>query len=152
MTDAAIATPTEPKTKYRKDYQPPTHLVDTLELEFDLAEEHTRVHSKMALRENPASRGEGGELVLNGEGLELARVCVDGVDLGEDRYEVGKETLTLFGLPKECVLEIEVVIEPQENTCFEGLYRSGPMFLTQCEAKGFRRITYFLDPHGAICA
>jgi len=145
MTDAATATPTAPTTKYRKDYQPPTHLVDTLELEFDLAEEHTRVRSKMALRENPASRADGGSLVLDGEGLELVRVSVDGVELGEDRYEVGKETLSLNGLPKECVLEIEVVIEPQENTCFEGLYRSGPMFLTQCEAEGFRRITYFFD-------
>ena len=59
MTDAAIATPAEPTTKYRKDYQPPTHLVDTLELEFHLAEEHTKVRSKMTLRENPASRGDG---------------------------------------------------------------------------------------------
>ncbi|MCH2107000.1 MAG: aminopeptidase N [Planctomycetes bacterium] len=145
MTDAATATPTAPITKYRKDYQPPTHLVDTLELEFDLAEEHTRVRSKMTLRENPASDAEGGDLVLAGEDIELVSVSVDGAELSEDRYEVGEESLSLTGLPAECVLEIEVLIKPQENTRFEGLYRSGPMFLTQCEAEGFRRITYFLD-------
>ena len=142
MTEASTAAPI---TKYRKDYQPPTHLVDTLELEFDLAEEHTRVRSKMALRENPASAAEGGALVLDGEDLELVSVSVDGAPMSEGDYEVGKETLSLRGLPKECVLEVEVIIEPQENTRFEGLYRSGPMFLTQCEAEGFRRITYFLD-------
>ena len=145
MTDASTAAPAAPITKYRKDYQPPTHLVDTLELEFDLAEEHTRVRSKMALRENPASAAEGGALVLDGEDLELVSVRVDGAPMSEGDYEVGKETLSLSGLPKECVLEVEVIIEPQENTRFEGLYRSGPMFLTQCEAEGFRRITYFLD-------
>ena len=145
MTDASTAAPAAPITKYRKDYQPPTHLVDTLELEFDLAEEHTRVRSKMALRENPASAAEGGVLVLDGEDLELVSVRVDGAPMSEGDYEVGKETLSLSGLPKECVLEVEVIIEPQENTRFEGLYRSGPMFLTQCEAEGFRRITYFLD-------
>jgi len=145
MTDAATATPTAPITKYRKDYQPPTHLVDTLELEFDLAEEHTRVRSKMILRENPASAAERGRLVLDGEDLKLESVSVDGDKLSDDRYQVGEETLTVTGLPAKCVLEIEVVIEPQENTRFEGLYRSGPMFLTQCEAEGFRRITYFLD-------
>ena len=145
MTDAAIATPTRPTTTYRKDYQPPTHLVDTLELEFDLAEEHTRVHSRMSLRENPARSDVSGEVVLDGKELELVCVTLDGAQLSEERYEVGEETLKVTGLPAECVLEIEVVIEPQENTCFEGLYRSGKMFLTQCEAEGFRRITYFLD-------
>ena len=118
MTDTATATPTRPTTKYRKDYQPPTHLVDTLELEFDLAEEHTRVRSKMTLRENPARSDAGGELVLDGEALELVSVTVDGEKISDDRYQVGEETLTLTGLPAECVLEIEVVIEPQENTCF----------------------------------
>ena len=145
MTDAAIATHKQPITKYRKDYQPPTHLVDTLDLEFDLAEEHTRVRSRMALKENPLRSDTSGELVFDGEGLELVRVVVDGAELSADRYEVGPETLKISGLPVECVLEIEVIIEPQENTCFEGLYRSGPMFLTQCEAEGFRRITYFFD-------
>ncbi len=145
MTDTANATTSQPTTKYRKDYQPPTHLVDTFDIEFDLAEEHTRVRSRICIRQNPASQEEAGHLVLNGEGLNLVHVTVDGTILGEDRYEVGQETLTLTGLPAECVLDIEVVIEPQENTCFEGLYRSGPMFLTQCEAEGFRRITYFLD-------
>ena len=145
MTDAATTSTIQPTTKYRKDYQPPTHLVETLDLEFDLAEEHTRVRSRMSLKENPARPDTKGELVLDGEGLELVSVVVDGAELTADRYEVGAETLKLSGLPAECVLEIEVIIEPQENTCFEGLYRSGPMFLTQCEAEGFRRITYFFD-------
>ena len=145
MNDAAIATPAQATTTYRKDYQPPTHFVDTLELEFDLAEEHTRVRSRMSLRENPARSDVSGEVVLDGKELELVSVSVDGAQLSEDRYEVGEETLKVSGLPAECVLEIEVVIEPQENTCFEGLYRSGAMFLTQCEAEGFRRITYFFD-------
>mgnify|MGYP006966872630 CR=1 FL=1 len=61
MNDAAIATPAQATTTYRKDYQPPTHFVDTLELEFDLAEEHTRVRSRMSLRENPARSDVSGE-------------------------------------------------------------------------------------------
>ena len=85
MTDAAIATHKQPITKYRKDYQPPTHLVDTLDLEFDLAEEHTRVRSRMALKENPLRSDTSGELVFDGEGLELVRVVVDGTELSADR-------------------------------------------------------------------
>ena len=145
MTDAATASPTQSITRYRKDYRPPTHLVDTLELEFDLADEHTSVRARMTLRSNLPQENQDGKLVLDGVGLELVRIAVDGIELGEDRYWVGDEALTITELPAQCVLETEVLIEPQANTCFEGLYRSGPMFLTQCEAEGFRRITYFLD-------
>ncbi len=145
MTDSSIATPRPPSTKYRKDYKAPAYLVDTVRLQFDLAEDHATVRSQMTLRANPARPDAGGVLELDGEDLTLLRIAVDGVELDKERYRVEPESLTVTGLPAQCSLETEVRIEPQLNTRFEGLYRSGPMFLTQCEAEGFRRITYFLD-------
>ena len=145
MTDTTTASFAQSITKYRQDYRPPTHLVDALELDFDLGDERTTVRARMAIRSNRSAENQTGELVLDGVGLDLVKVALDGVDLRRERYRISNEALTITGLPDQCVLETEVLIEPQANTCFEGLYRSGPMFLTQCEAEGFRRITYFLD-------
>ncbi|MBM63637.1 MAG: aminopeptidase N [Acidobacteria bacterium] len=145
MKDTVNTFPAKFTTKYRKDYRPPTHLVDTFELDFDLSDEHTCVRSRMALHSNPKHENHTGELILDGVDLKLVRVVIDGRELRKDEYVVDEETLTLTGLPSTFVLETEVLVEPQANTCFEGLYRSGLMFLTQCEAEGFRRITYFLD-------
>ena len=87
MTDAATASPTQSITRYRKDYRPPTHLVDTLELEFDLADEHTSVRARMTLRSNLPQENQNGKLVLDGVGLELVRIAVD----------VGREALVFVG-------------------------------------------------------
>ncbi|HEC15999.1 MAG TPA: aminopeptidase N [Sedimenticola sp.] len=134
-----------PKTIYLRDYRPPEFLIDRVELRFDLGEEETLVHSKLGMRRNPAADAGDGCLHLHGEQLELVSIKLDGKDLGEDAYELDDEGLTLHQPPGHFVLESIARIRPQENTALEGLYKSGAMFCTQCEAEGFRRITWFLD-------
>ena len=134
-----------PKTIYLRDYRPPEFLIDRVELRFDLGEEETLVHSKLSMRRNPAADAGDGCLHLHGEQLELVSIKLDGKDLGEDAYELDDEGLTLHQPPGHFVLETIARIRPQENTALEGLYKSGAMFCTQCEAEGFRRITWFLD-------
>jgi aminopeptidase N len=134
-----------PQTTHLKDYHPPEFLIDHAILRFDLAEDETRVHSQLTLRRNPAASGDGEALFLNGEGLELVSLALDGEPLAESGYQVDGEGLTIHRVPSQFVLESEVRIRPQDNSALEGLYRSGSMFCTQCEAEGFRRITWFLD-------
>ena len=81
----------------------------------------------------------------DGQQLELLGLRLDGVDLTPDRYEVDSERLTLFVVPERFELEVLTRIRPQDNTSLEGLYQSSGNFCTQCEAEGFRKITYFLD-------
>ena len=133
----------QPTPIYRRDYRPPSHRIDTVDLRFELGEEVTTVHSRLAMRADPP--GGPGELTLHGERMELREVRVDGKVLPEGDYTVDKEQLKLTGLPDEFVLETVVEIKPQENTALEGLYKSSGNFCTQCEAEGFRKITYFLD-------
>ncbi|MDX9875040.1 MAG: aminopeptidase N, partial [Spongiibacteraceae bacterium] len=134
----------QPRTIRLSDYRVPDFLVDTIELHFRLDEAQTRVGSRLALRRNPAGVA-GAPLVLNGVELELQEVSLDGRRLDATEYQVDAEQLILDKLPAECVLEIETLIRPQENTSLEGLYKSRTMFCTQCEAEGFRKITYFPD-------
>ncbi len=134
-----------PKTICLKDYQPPAWLVETVDLRFDLREQGTRVIAMLALKENPAFSGDRSSLRLHGEGLKPIWLRMDGEELAADDYSIDDEGLLLHH-PKACfVLESEVEIEPQNNTALEGLYRSNNMFCTQCEAEGFRRITWYLD-------
>ncbi len=128
---------------YRKDYTPPTHLIDTVELRVTLGEEATIVEATLAIRRNPA--GPAGDLRLTGEEMELLEVCVDGKRLTAASYQVDDKALVLPGIPDACTLKTKVRIKPQENTALSGLYRSNDTYCTQCEAEGFRRITYFLD-------
>lgn len=128
-----------------QDYLPPAYLIDAAALEVELGEEETRVRSRLQIRRNPASGESGQGLRLDGEELEPISLRLDGRPLDEDEYAVDREGLTLFQVPEQFVLESEVRIFPQRNTALEGLYRSGPMFCTQCEAEGFRKITWFLD-------
>ncbi len=134
-----------PRTIRLQDYRPPPWTIETVDLRFDLREEGTRVFSRLTLKRNPAFEGEADRLLLHGE--ELTPVCIrlDGSELHGDRYRIDDEGLTLFDPPDHFVLESEVEIAPEENTRLEGLYRSGGMFCTQCEAEGFRRITWYLD-------
>ena len=122
------------------DYQVPDFLVDRVELAFDLREENTIVRSELAMRRNNP-----GPLVLNGEDLTLLSVSVDGKELASETYEVSSNTLTIWETPSRFVLRMEVCIQPQNNTKLEGLYKSSGNFCTQCEAEGFRRVTYYLD-------
>ena len=113
-------------------------------LEFLLGEEETTVRARLEVRRAEDAEP-GAPLVLHGEELDLRRLCVDGEELAIGEYEVVDETLTVPDLPAEFVLETEVVIRPAENTALQGLYVSNGIFCTQCEAEGFRRITYFPD-------
>ncbi|MCK5385575.1 MAG: aminopeptidase N, partial [Gammaproteobacteria bacterium] len=138
-TDAA------PSTIYLKDYQPPLYLVNNVSLHFDLHETQTVVTSKLSLSLNPANTNEPKTLVLDGQNLELISVKVDGLLLSSDDYVCNEEQLTITTIPDTCELEIQTRINPEGNKALEGLYLSSGMFCTQCEAQGFRRITYFPD-------
>jgi len=135
-----------PRAIHLKDYQPPAFLVDTVDLKVDLRERATRVQARLALRRNPAlPAGEGSALRLNGEQLALRSVAIDGRPLAAGEYAVDDESLTVYAVPDAFTLETEVEIVPEDNTALEGLYTSGSMYCTQCEAEGFRKITWFPD-------
>jgi len=132
------------KTVYLKDYTPPPFLVDEVGLHFDIRDDHTRVRARLELRRNPDATADT-PLHLDGEALELLALRLDGQALTADAYDSDAHGLTLVGLPAHCVLETTVRIRPDANTTLSGLYRSGSGYFTQCEAEGFRRITYFPD-------
>jgi len=134
-----------PRTVYLKDYQRPAYLVEDIHLRFELDPGATRVTSRMIVVRNPQSPAASGALELMGQNLDLRSLRVDGVELGPGNYQLDAEQLLLSGLAERAVVEIETVINPQANTALEGLYVSGNMFCTQCEAEGFRRITFFPD-------
>jgi len=131
------------KTIYLKEYKTPDFLIDHVALTFELDEEQTRVHSVLQLTRNTSE--EAAPLVLMGECLELGEVKIDDVTLDKSAYEVTDSRLTIPDVPDSCSLEIETFIKPQENFSLEGLYKSSGNYCTQCEAEGFRKITYFLD-------
>jgi aminopeptidase N len=126
------------------DYTPPPFLIDTVDLRFDLDEVATTVLSRLALRRNPAAPA-GSALHLDGEALTLVSLTRDGVALASGDYHATEHGLTIPDMPDACVLEIETRIAPRDNTELTGLYVSGGNYFTQCEAQGFRRITYFPD-------
>ncbi|HGS4503105.1 TPA: aminopeptidase N [Vibrio parahaemolyticus] len=128
-----------PQAKYRKDYQAPSHTITDIDLTFDLYDNDTIVIALSKV----VQKGESTTLELDGEGLELRSVKVDGEDWAH--HEVKEASLVLSDLPAEFELEIITKIDPEANTALEGLYKSGGAFCTQCEAEGFRRITYYLD-------
>ena len=137
-----------PVTIYLKDYTPPAWLVDTVDLHVALHQGYAEVRARLACRRNP--QGAGGALVLNGEGLALQAITLDGIALTPTRYTLADATLTLVGadadaLPDAFTLETVVRIEPDSNTQLSGLYRSSDGYFTQCEAEGFRHITFFPD-------
>ncbi|TOD32036.1 aminopeptidase N [Vibrio parahaemolyticus] len=128
-----------PQAKYRKDYQAPSHTITDIDLTFDLYDNDTIVTALSKV----VQKGESTTLELDGEGLELRSVKVNGEDWAH--HEVKEASLVLSYLPAEFELEIITKIDPEANTALEGLYKSGGAFCTQCEAEGFRRITYYLD-------
>lgn len=134
-----------PQTIRLKDYAPPEYLIDTVDLRFELDEENTRVSSRLTVRRNPAAQTAARLLELNGETLRLESIAIDGVPLTPERYRLTDDSLVLPGVPDVFTLDIVTCINPKANTAYEGLYLSNGMFCTQCEAQGFRRITYFAD-------
>lgn len=134
-----------PSTIFLKDYQPPNYLVEKVKLHFDLYETQTIVTSTLKLNINKANKQTDKSLVLDGQNLELLSVKINEKALTDKEYLCDDETLTIASLPESCDLEIQTRINPEENKALEGLYLSSGMFCTQCEAQGFRRITYFPD-------
>ena len=135
----------EPRATRLADYRPPAFLVDTVDLTFELDEAATRVTSRLALRRNPASSEPQAALHLDGQDLTLVSVKLNGEPLSANQYRLDREKLEIPGLADACTLEIETRIHPAANTELSGLYVSKGSFFTQCEAEGFRRITFFPD-------
>ena len=129
-----------PQTIYLKDYTPPAFLVDSVDLDFVIEGGGTTVTTTLAMRRNPAVAAQ--PLVLDGEELETLSVAVDGEKVP---FSATPNTLTIADVPDAFTLQTVVRIEPDANTGLSGLYRSHDGYFTQCEAQGFRRITWFLD-------
>ncbi|NCF18627.1 MAG: aminopeptidase N, partial [Haliea sp.] len=134
----------QPGTVYLKDYRPPAYLINRTELHFDLYEDHALVTSRLHMLRSSESEGIAG-LELHGQDLELKSVAVDGAVLPPTEYQVTSDKLVVRSVPEQFVLSCVTRIRPQDNTSLEGLYKSRTMFCTQCEAEGFRKITYYLD-------
>jgi aminopeptidase N len=127
------------------DYRPSDWLIDTVDLDVILHPSATRVRARLALRPNPAAAGPA-PLRLDGDELSLSTIAIDGVPLAKDAYTATPDNLTIAQPPQGAFrLEIETTLDPSANTKLMGLYRSNGTYCTQCEAEGFRRITYFLD-------
>ena len=135
-----------PQTVYLHDYKVSPFLVDTTDLVFDLGDEQTLVTCTLAVRRNSESDDQTGAFELNSKGdVALLWVEVDGQRLESDSYSLTDNLLRLHNLPPQALVKTQVAIKPQSNTSMMGLYRSRTMYCTQCEAEGFRRITYFPD-------
>ena len=140
MKDAA------PQTIYLKDYQVAVFLIDKTNLVFDLGDDQTSVVAELSVLRNLDSQDQSKHLVLDGSpGLDLQWVKINGQQLDSTGYLRESDSLTIFDVPDTCVITTEVIIKPQLNTTMMGLYRSRTMYCTQCEAEGFRDITYYLD-------
>ena len=129
-----------------RDYRAPAWRVEAVELDFDLGIDASELVSRLRLRRDPAQHE---PLRLDGENLQLLSISLDGVQLSATAYRYSGNQLEVDGARDGSVLETRVRLRPAANTALEGLYLSGPretgFLLTQCEAEGFRRITYFLD-------
>ena len=136
----------QPSAIYLKDYKVPPFLIDKTELTFDLDEATTVVTSRLHMRRNPLDGKSTAPLVLDGgEDVKLIGIAMDGYALPPEEYQLIDDKLIITATADTFILTCETLIEPQNNTRLEGLYRSSSMFCTQCEAEGFRHITYYLD-------
>lgn len=135
----------QPRTIYLKDYQAPEFLIDKTELHFTLDPKVTAVKSRLTLRRNPDSTSQHQWLRLDGKEMLLKSVSINGEPLSDTDFRVDADSLELKVPSDNFVLETEVEIDPESNTSLEGLYKSRTMYCTQCEAEGFRKITYYLD-------
>ena len=131
----------QPRAIYLSEYQSPAWAVPEVELRFQLDPADTRVHARLVCQQQRA----GAPLVLLGEQMELLSLRVNGVALQAHEYSLTDSALTVSLASADVVVETEVRIRPEQNTALEGVYYSGGILCTQCEAEGFRRITYFPD-------
>src|SRR6266852_7261369 len=128
-----------------KDYAPPAFLIETVDLDVELFEDHARVRSRLALSRNPKAADSNAPRVLDAEELELESVALDGRALAPGEYAADAVHLAVAKPPARFALETACKIYPRKNTKLTGLYAAENGFFTQCEAEGFRRITYFID-------
>ena len=128
----------------RKDYAPYPWTLNNVSLRFEIADEETRVFSTLEFTPNPAARPSA-TIELDGQDMELVSLALNGRRLENEQFEAGRKKLSVKAAHGPARLDIEVLIRPQENTALNGLYQSGDFLLTQCEAEGFRNITYFPD-------
>ena len=136
----------KPRPIRLKDYRPPAYLIDTVDLDVALDPTRARVRSRLKMRPNPAPGAPTGALTLDGEALELAEIRLDREPLDPAAYKRTETSLVIHKPPQRAfTLEIVTFINPETNTALSGLYRTRNVYCTQCEAEGFRRITYFLD-------
>ena len=127
-----------------KDYKAPTYYIDTVDLSFELSPNNTRIASVLSVRANK-NTPKGESLFLNGEDLTLEKIILDGVELSSKDYELVETGLIIKNPPRDFTLEITNTMNPEANTRLSGLYLSEGALCTQCEAEGFRRITYYVD-------
>jgi aminopeptidase N len=135
----------QPQTIYLKDYAPPAFLVEHVALDVDIRQDDALVQAKLRIRRNPKAADPKAPLALDGEELELMSVAIDGTLLRDNTYSLDPERLVIPGVPDAFTLETVTRIVPHKNTKLEGLYATKSGFVTQCEAQGFRRITWFID-------
>ncbi len=133
------------QTVYLKNYRPPDYRIETVMLEFELDETRTRVKSLMTAACSHDKCEGIRPLVLNGRDLTLKAVKLDGRSLSERDYKLEDQLLTILPVPDRFTLEIETEIDPSANTELSGLYMSSGNYCTQCEAEGFRKITFYPD-------
>ena len=133
------------QTIRREDYRAPAHLIDEVRLEFDLDAESTAVVNTMHVRPNPAANGQDASLFLDGEDLTLVSVALDGKPLDESRYTLSQEGLLIRDIREPATVTIVNRFSPAANTALSGIYVSGQTLISQCEAQGFRRITFYKD-------
>ncbi len=135
-----------PRKIHLKDYRPPDFLIEKVDLDVQLNPTRTRVKSRLTVRPNPKAKKKSSVIALDGELLELDEVRLNGKVPSSLDYSVSKTKLTIKKVPAKLFrLEIITFVNPDENTALQGIYRSRDMYCSQCEAQGFRRITYFLD-------
>jgi aminopeptidase N len=135
-----------PQPIHLKDYQPSAWLIDQVELDVHLDPAETRVISRLAMRPNPKAEKPGGPITLDGEALTFESASLDGKPLTPEQISFEDGRLTLNDIPSRAVsIEISSTCNPQANSELSGLYLTNGIYCTQCEAEGFRRITYFLD-------
>ena len=135
----------KPVVTYLKDYRPPDFKVESIDLKIELYEDKAIVRSTLSLCRQMTQGRHQRPLVLDGEEVKLLSLTLNGKSLSASQYLLDKDKLIVPDVPDIFTLEIVTEIYPQKNTALSGLYRSQGMFCTQCEAQGFRRITFYLD-------
>ena len=149
MSDNIVSKPEQKSIeKFRVDYKPAQYLIDEIHLCIKLSESKTSVYSQLNVRKNPEwqeSDNVSPGLTLDGTNLKLLDLKLDGVSLPRSGFSLNDKQLTITELPDKFTLDIVNEINPEKNTSLQGLYTSGDKFCTQCEAEGFRNITYYLD-------